>query len=148
MKPFTGTSTRSEANRLRIHSRPHRGFTMVEMLCTVLVFLILMAVSIPFFLSAQNDAKKKQCRANMVTIANAEEQYKIKSASHVYTTTLSSLTPEIPAVPVCPTGGTYSVVISNGSSSSQSGQAVPNGVLVVSCSSSSHGKYAPTVDAE
>ena len=121
------------------------GFTMVEMLAVLLIVSILMAVTIPFFLSAQNDANKKQCRADMITIGNSEEQYKIKGATHVYTTTLSSLTPP---VPVCPAGGTYSVVISNGASIAQNGQAVPNGCLVISCSSSTHGKYVPTIDAE
>ena len=121
---------------------------MIELMCKVFVIAILMAVSIPFFLSAQNDAKKKQCRANMVTIANAEEQYKIKSSVHAYTTTLGNLTPEIPAVPVCPTGGTYSVSVSNGTATAQNGQTVPNGVLVITCSSSSHGKYAPTIDTD
>ena len=124
------------------------GFTLVEMLCVVLIFAILMAVSIPLFLSAQNDAKAKQCRSNMVTIGNSEEQYKIKSSTHVYTTTLSNLTPAISTVPVCPTSGTYTVVISNGNSTAQNGKSVPTGCLVISCSSAGHGKYAPTIDAQ
>src|SRR5690242_7154719 len=68
-----------------------RGFTLVEGLAVVLVMAIGMAISVPMFVSAMKDAKSKQCRANMQAIANAEEQYKIKSSTHTYTTQLSNL---------------------------------------------------------
>ena len=125
-----------------------RGFTLIEVMIVVLILSIAMAVSLPMFVSAMNDAKTKQCRANMITIANSEEQYKIKSATHTYTTTLANLVGDLPVVPLCPNGGAYTVTISNGSATSQSGQTVANGGLVILCSASGHGKLAPSIDQQ
>lgn len=132
----------------RMHPSRHNGFTLIEVMIVVLIASIVLAVSLPMFISAMNDAKTKQCRANMLAIANSEEQYKIKSSTHTYTTTLASLVGDLPVVPVCPNGGIYTVTISNGSQTSQSGQTVPSGGLIVSCSASGHGKLAPTIDQQ
>jgi len=114
----------------------------------VLVMAVGMAVTIPVFIVAMKDARAKQCRANMQAIANAEEQYKIKAVPHVYTTTLANLVGDFPVVPVCPNGGTYSATISNGASVSQSGQTIPSGGLLISCSVAADGKFAPTIDSQ
>jgi prepilin-type N-terminal cleavage/methylation domain-containing protein len=127
--------------------RARKGFTMVEILMVLVILAVGMAISIPVFINATKDAQSKQCRANMQVIANAEEEYKYKSATHVYTTTLSNLT-AVPVVPICPNGGSYSVVISDGTAHAQSGQTVPAGNLVISCSLPADGKYAPTIDAQ
>ena len=122
------------------------GFTLVESLMMLLIMAVGMAVSIPLFVSAMNDSKKKQCRSNMQAIANAEEQYKIKAVPHVYTTALTNLVGDFPVVPICPNGGTYSVIISNGTATAQSGQTIPTGGLLVSCSVSGDGKFAQQID--
>lgn len=131
-----------------MNRRKTRGFTLVESLAMLLILAIGMAISIPLFVSAMADARKKQCHANMLAIANAEEQYKIKSATHAYTTILSNLTGDFPVVPMCPNGGTYTAAVSSGSAVSQSGTTVPNGMLVISCSAGTDGKYAPTIDSD
>ena len=51
--------------------RNRRGFTLIELLVVVLILAVLMAVSIPLYLSAVADSQRKTCRANMQTIANA-----------------------------------------------------------------------------
>jgi hypothetical protein len=94
------------------------------------------------------DAQTKQCRANMQAIANAEEQYKIKTVPHLYTTTLANLVGDFPVVPVCPNGGTYTAAISNGVLTAQNGQTVPSGRIIISCSVSGDGVFAPTIDAQ
>ncbi len=126
----------------------YRGFTLVETLTMVLIMGVGLAVSVPLFVSAMKDAQTKQCRANMQAIANAEEQYKIKVAGHTYTLALTNLVGDFPVVPICPSGGTYSVTISNGSATSQSGQTVPTGGLVISCSVAADGKFAQTIDTQ
>jgi len=125
-----------------------RGFTLVEALITVLIMGIGMAVAIPLFVSAMKDAQKKQCRANMQSIANAEEQYKIKTVPHTYTTALTNLVGDFPVIPVCPNGGTYTASISDGTALSQSGQTVPSGVIIISCSVSNDGIFAQQVDTQ
>ena len=39
-----------------------RGFTLIELLVVVLILAVLMAVSIPLYLSAVADSQKKTCR--------------------------------------------------------------------------------------
>ena len=131
-----------------MRKKTRTGFTLVESLMMVLVMAVGMAVSIPLFVSAMNDSKKKQCRANMQAIANAEEQYKIKTVPHTYTTALTNLVGDFPVVPICPNGGTYTVTISNGSAMAQSGQTIPTGGLLVTCSVSGDGKFAQQIDTQ
>jgi type II secretory pathway pseudopilin PulG len=126
------------------------GFTLVESLVMLLIFAVGMAISVPLFVSAMKDAQTKQCRANMQAIANAEEQYKIKSATvpRQYTTTLTNLIGDFPVVPVCPNGGTYTATISNGTATAQNGQTVPLNRIIISCSFPADGKFAPTIDPQ
>jgi prepilin-type N-terminal cleavage/methylation domain-containing protein len=125
-----------------------KGFTFIETLVVLVILAIGMAVAIPMFVTAISDGKVKQCRTNMQAIANSEEEYKIKAATHTYTTVLANLGGSLPVVPICPNGGTYTVTISDGTARAQTGQTVPAGHLVVSCSNGSHGKFAPTIDAQ
>ena len=123
-----------------------KGFTVIEALVVVVVLAVLMAVAMPLYLSAMADSQAKDCRSNMQTIANLEQEYKIKSSSHVYTSTISNLSSLVPNVPICPSGGTYSITFGDGTKTANNGQVVPNGGLIVNCSSTSHGVFALNVD--
>src|SRR5947209_4800241 len=126
--------------------RKRKGFTLIELLIVILVLAILMAVALPLYLAAVSDSQVKTCRANMQTIANAEAAYKTNSSTHTYSTDLTALNSNLGATPACPSGGTYTVTISSGSSTAQSGGTVPSGGLVISCSASGHGVFAPGID--
>jgi type IV pilus assembly protein PilA len=127
--------------------RKRRAFTLIELLIVILVLAILMAVALPLYLAAVSDSQVKTCRSNMQTIANAEAAYKTSDTAHQYTTTLSNLNANLGSTPVCPSGGTYSVAISDGSQQSN-GKTVPSGGIVVSCSSTGHGTFAPGIDSQ
>ena len=128
--------------------KPARGFTLIELLVVVLILAILMAVALPLYLGAVADSQKKTCRANQQTIANAEQAYKTSSSGHVYTTNLADLDSNLGATPICPSAGTYSVTISTGASTANNGAAVPDGGLVIACSATGHGVFAPGIDSE
>src|SRR5882672_11476819 len=81
------------------------GFTLIELLVVVLILAILMAVALPLYLSAVADSQTKTCRANLQTIANAEQ------SAYGTTVTVGAL-PDLQAVPICPTGGTYTIALS------------------------------------
>src|SRR4051794_27064422 len=72
--------------------RNRRGFTLIELLVVVLILAVLMAVSIPLYLSAVADAQKKTCRANMQTIANAVQAGRVKNNAADYSTFVGSVT--------------------------------------------------------
>ena len=122
--------------------RVRRGFTLIELLVVVLILSILMAVSIPLYLSAVADSQKKTCRANMQTIANSVQAARIKGPLPDYGTFVGAVTttlePDLQAVPICPLAGTYSVA--NGSSGSAA-------TFKVKCSQAAHGTFEPGVDS-
>jgi type IV pilus assembly protein PilA len=126
--------------------RSHRGFTLIELLIVILVLAILMAVALPLYLAAVSDSQVKTCRANMQTIANAEAAYKTSTPTHVYTTALTDLNTNLGATPVCPSGGTYAVSTAGGTANN--GGAVAAGGLIISCTATGHGVFAPGIDSQ
>src|SRR5437667_10216999 len=90
------------------------GFTLIELLVVVLILAILMAVALPAYLSAVADSSKKTCRANMQTIANAVQAARVKDRAVDYSAYIGGTVDitkmkDLPAVPICPNGGAYSV---------------------------------------
>ena len=135
-------------NRIRGQRKSQKGFTLIELLIVILVLAILMAVALPLYLAAVTDSQVKTCRANMQTISNAEAAWKTSDTTHTYTTTLSNLNANLGATPVCPSGGTYTVTLSTGSTTANNGGTVPSGGLVVNCSFTGHGVFAPGIDSQ
>ncbi len=126
--------------------RCQHGATVMELLVATLIFSIMMAIGASIFQSAVTDSQTKQCRANMMAIANVDQEHKVKDPNHNYTTSTTVLASEVPTVPKCPGGGTYTITISTGISTAQSGAVVPSGKIVVSCSAAGHGVFAPDID--
>ena len=121
--------------------RGRRGFTLIELLVVVLILAVLMAVSMPLYLSAVTDSQKKTCRSNMQTIANAVQAARVKGQLPSYASFVGSVSTTLEAdlegIPVCPTAGVYT--IANGTSGSTS-------TFKVVCSSVGHGSFEPGVD--
>jgi prepilin-type N-terminal cleavage/methylation domain-containing protein len=128
--------------------RKQYGFTLIELLIVVLIMAVLMAIAIPLYLSTVSKSEITVCRSNMQTIVNAEQAYRARDSAHTYTTDLSVLPMDLGAIPVCPGGGTYSVVVSNGSNTANNGSLVPNGGIIVECDAVDHGVFAPSIDGE
>ena len=129
------STLRSKAQRSR------RGFTLIELLVVVLILAILMSVALPLYLSAVGDSQKKTCRANLQTIANAVQAAKIKAIAANYGTIITggvttTNLPDLQAVPICPTAGTYS--LANGSSGD-------NTTFKVACTN--HSSFEPGKDS-
>ena len=140
-------------SKLTIRSRRNRkGFTLIELLVVVLILAILMAVALPLYLSSVSDAQKKTCRANMQTIANAEQAAYVRGsgvtayfAGAVATNCgVGKPLSDLQAAPICPTGGVYTVV-TDGTAAAGNGTAVPTGTPVVKCSL--HNNFAPGFDS-
>jgi Tfp pilus assembly protein PilE len=102
-----------------------------------LILAILMAVAIPAYLNAVHESERRTCRANMKTLANAEQAYLLRSdnTTHTYTTDLTQLLTganggpgDLQALPSCPTRGpnAYSAVID------------PHGLLTIHCTDPDH----------
>jgi prepilin-type N-terminal cleavage/methylation domain-containing protein len=88
-----------------------RGFTLLEVMITVLIISVLLAISIPNFLKSRHSAQTKTCLTNLYHIAHAKEQLiaekKLDSESSV---TWNDLIPNmIKTKPICPAGGSYTI---------------------------------------
>jgi prepilin-type N-terminal cleavage/methylation domain-containing protein len=66
-------------------SRPRsarKGFTLVELLVVVLILAILMAVALPLYLAALNNSTRRTARANLHTLVNAEQAFRLTESRY------------------------------------------------------------------
>src|SRR5258708_24351678 len=100
-----------------------------------------MAVALPFYLSTVRDSQTKTCRANLQTIAGGVNASRVRTIASDFAAIIAAGVtaanlPDIPAIPICPTSGTYS--LSNGST----GNAT---TFKVVCTN--HGTFEPCLDS-
>jgi type IV pilus assembly protein PilA len=83
----------------------------------------------------------------MQSIANAAQAWKVKTRSANFSSlTISDLTPDLGATPVCPDGGAYSISTS-GTVNDEGGTAtaIPTDSLGISCNHTGHNGFIPGV---
>jgi prepilin-type N-terminal cleavage/methylation domain-containing protein len=93
--------------------RARRGFSLLEVLFTVLILAVLAAVAVPLYSNTKTSAAQSACKSNVQALANAESKYKFETGA--YTTTSSQLISYgIANVPTCPLDGTtaYTIAVS------------------------------------
>lgn len=135
--------------RIRDLSKKQSAFTLIELLVVIVVLATLMAVALPLYLGAVTQSEVATCRTNMQTIANAEVAYRARNfPTHSWTTNISNLAIDLVVPPHCVRGGTYSVEVATGTQVAQNGNPVPSGGIIVSCSITEHGVFAPSIDTE
>jgi type IV pilus assembly protein PilA len=130
---------------MKVKRRRRGGFTLVELLVVVFIISTLMNVALPLYVSTVTDANKKVCRANQQSILNSAMAWKTKNRAVDFTgLTISALNADLGSVPLCPSGGTYSIVFSgNVNDSNGNAVTIPTSGIGISCSFSTHRGFVP-----
>jgi len=128
------------------------GFTLIELLVVLFILSTLMAVALPVYLGSVKESARRACRGNMQSIANAGHAWKVRTLSRNYSAmTLTDLTPDLGALPLCPDGGTYSIVHS-GTVKDALGStiSVPSDSFGIKCdyNTDEHGGVIPSLTRE
>jgi prepilin-type N-terminal cleavage/methylation domain-containing protein len=91
----------------------NRAFTLVEIMIVVLIIGILMAIAVPNFVRARESSRRQSCIANLKQLDTGKEQWAMDNRkSGTDTVTMANIcgaTEYVKAIPLCPSGGTYSV---------------------------------------
>ncbi len=80
--------------RYRQPNRGHDGFTLIELMITIVIIGILVGVALPGYQNAVRKSHRSAAQAEMLDIANREQQYLLANRS--YTATLSDLGYSVP----------------------------------------------------
>ena len=91
MKP-TSVREGSLAMRIGADTRRLRGFTLIEVMITVVIVGILAAVAYPSYQDYIRRGNRSAAQAFMMTIASRQEQYLLSNRSYAATTAALSLT--------------------------------------------------------
>jgi type IV pilus assembly protein PilE len=74
--------------------RGHEGFTLIELMITIVIIGILVGVALPGYQNSVRKSHRSAAQAEMLDIANREQQYLLANRS--YTATLSNLGYSVP----------------------------------------------------
>ena len=80
--------------RDRQPTRGHEGFTLIELMVTIVIIGILVGVALPGYQNSVRKSHRSAAQAEMLDIANREQQYLLANRS--YTDTLSDLGYSVP----------------------------------------------------
>ncbi|MFC4769114.1 competence type IV pilus major pilin ComGC [Effusibacillus consociatus] len=93
--------------------RRQDGFTLVELVISLFVISVIIAISIPHLKSVGEKAQTTACEGNQKLIRSQMENYYL--AEHQWPNTLEALKSKnyLQTQPVCPKGGSYALSVSN-----------------------------------
>jgi prepilin-type N-terminal cleavage/methylation domain-containing protein len=69
-------------NNLKSRRNKKAGFTLIELLVVILILGILIAVAIPLYLNSVRNAADRVTRANMKTIAQSAQSFRVRTSAY------------------------------------------------------------------
>ena len=71
--------------------RSERGFTLIELMVVILIIGILVAIAVPVFSAARENAYRRTCQSNLRTLDGAVQNFKANDASELWPANLVAL---------------------------------------------------------
>ena len=92
------------------------GFTIVEIVITLVILGILVTAAVSRFFDLSQAADRSACRSNQLTLETAQQFYYIRTMQQnngAYATTIDQLAPYLKdgQIPQCPADGTYQILM-------------------------------------
>lgn len=86
-----------------------KAFTLVEIMIVILIIGLLLAIAVPQFISARENAQEKSCWSNQQKLEAAKHMWIMDTGQNSSTApTNGDLVPAyLKEFPTCPTGGVY-----------------------------------------
>ncbi|MHB0975695.1 MAG: competence type IV pilus major pilin ComGC [Candidatus Aquicultorales bacterium] len=84
--------------------RSERGFTLIELMVVILIIGILVAIAVPVFNAARENAYARTCQANLRTIDGAVQTFRANDASGLWPANIAAIVSAnfLKAAPECP----------------------------------------------
>lgn len=100
--------------KLRKLGKGERGFTLIELMVVILIIGILVAIAVPVFNAARENAYTRTCQANLRTLDGAVQTYRANNGPGLWPTDIAALVSGnyIKSAPNCPkanAGYTYTI---------------------------------------
>lgn len=102
--------------KLRKLGRGERGFTLIELMVVILIIGILVAIAVPVFNAARENAYTRTCQANLRTLDGAVQTYRANNGPGQWPADIAALVSGnyIKSAPQCPKAGqAYSYTITS-----------------------------------
>jgi prepilin-type N-terminal cleavage/methylation domain-containing protein len=103
MQPYHSSPARRKSRS------PRRGFTLIEIMIVTLIIGILLAVAVPEFMQAGRKSQAAACVHNLKQLHGAKERWAMGFNQTVPPTMPDLVSTYLRTVPVCPSGGTYTI---------------------------------------
>jgi len=99
----------------KLHLSGNKGFTLVEIMITILIMAVLIAIAIPAFLGARDRSQTKACTYQLRQIKYAKEAWAMNNRKGITDTPdMSELYPTyLKKMPECQAGGDYTIAAVN-----------------------------------